>query len=124
MRRHRRSSIRKPFPNVRVDKCDSMGRRFGNAVGKPKRKWQSALDRKWGQAVIGINHPFAFLNQHAVLLLRDRHQIPFLDLKSVEDLAWDNDLPATSYAGDLFFSCGCFSGHDFRSVWNVVALSV
>src|SRR5438445_5298159 len=65
------------------------------------------------QGVIGINRALALLNQHAILLLRDRHEIPFLDLKGVEDLARDDHLSALSYAGDPFFSCCGLAGHAF-----------
>jgi hypothetical protein len=65
------------------------------------------------QGIIGINHALPFLNRHAVLLLRDRHQIPFLDLKGVEDLARDDHLPSLSDTGDPLWSCGCFPGHAF-----------
>ncbi len=79
-------------------------------LAAPRHAGRFSLRRR--QGVIGINVP-AFLNKHAVLLLRDRHEVPFLDLKGVEDLARDDHLPALSYPGDPFFRCGCFCGHAF-----------
>jgi hypothetical protein len=63
--------------------------------------------------VVRIDHPFRF-HEHAARVLRERHEVAFLEVERFRQCARDHHLAALSNAPDPFFGCGCFIGHTIR----------
>src|SRR5436305_14734254 len=63
-----------------------------------------------GKDVVGVDHTFGF-DQNAVLLLGERHKVPFPDVQGVEDVSRDDQLTALADAADPLLSCGWFQSH-------------
>jgi hypothetical protein len=58
-----------------------------------------------GEYVVSINHTPG-LDEHAALLLGERHKIPLLDVEGFEHLPRDNHLAPLAHTADPLFSRG------------------
>ena len=63
--------------------------------------------------VVEIYHALR-LDEHAVGLLAERHEVPLPEFEGLEDIPRDDHLAALPYASDSLSSCGRLRWHTLR----------
>jgi hypothetical protein len=58
-----------------------------------------------GEYIVGINHASG-LDEHAILLFRERNKIPLLDVEGFEHVSRNDHLAPPAHAADPLLGCG------------------